>query len=896
MTRYASAILVLCCAASTLPGAPDLKEARQRWLKGNYEEAQEKYEELAKDAKLRSPATVGLSKALQSQGEYDKALAVVAAALKTLPKDADLLARKAELLHLRGKWDEAEKVANAALARKKDHFLARWVRAQVYRDRGDLKKADTEVRWFVRTYTERSNNDDDIKDPDELLLVGLAGCENARWNSLSDQFEFILTEVYKDALKADPDFWPAEYQAGMLLLEKYNRAEALDALDKALAINPSCAEALAGKGVAALMRFEFKEAESLAERALKVNPRLPEALRLRADVHLAIGNLPAALKELERARLINPRDERTLARIAACHHLQGHKKQLAALAEEVQKFDRAPAPFYFELGERLEERRRYAEAEKYYKLAAKLRPKMPGPLNGLGMLYMRLGLEKEAEPLLDKGFAADKFNVRVSNMRKVLRHLKSYKTLETKHFRLRYDPRCDGPLARYMAGYLEEIHAHLAKKFNYRPEGRILVELFSSHEMFSGRTVALPDLHTIGACTGKMVAIASPNGWRLAQEVGKEEPNMRKFNWARVLRHEVVHIFNLAQTNFLVPHWFTEGLAVTNEGFRRPPSWNKMLVERVPNKLLNLDNIDLAFMRPRDPLEWQQAYLQSQLYVEHVEKRYGKDAIGKLLAAFADGLSTAAALKKVCGVSKATFEKRYRAWLVEEVTPPLRGKRPREKRRTLKQLEAEYKKKPNDPDVCAELALRVLPRSRVRARRLAEQARDKQKNHPKACYVLAQLAEAGGDVKEQKRLLELGLDRKAPEPLVLRALAKLYYDEGNHKDAARVCELGRKADPTDREWLKILARVYAQLEDRGKQVGVLEELVATDADDLERRERLAKLLLEARKYPQAERYAREALEIDVKSKEARQALFKALEAQKKDDEVKRLKGILEGKG
>src|SRR5439155_13079137 len=110
------------------------------------------------------------------------------------------------------------------------------------------------------------------------------------WNNLSDQFEFILNEVYKDALKNDPNFWPAELQAGLLLLEKYNRGEALDALDKALTINPSCSEALAAKGVAALMRFEVKDAENFAERALKFNPNLPEALRLRADVHLATGN------------------------------------------------------------------------------------------------------------------------------------------------------------------------------------------------------------------------------------------------------------------------------------------------------------------------------------------------------------------------------------------------------------------------------------------------------------------------------------------------------------------------------------------------------------------------------------------------------------------------------
>jgi tetratricopeptide (TPR) repeat protein len=886
MSKHLTACLLLC-AASAVQAAPSLKDARQRWLKGNYEEAQSQYEELAKNPKLRSPATIGLSRALASQGEYDKALAVVEKALKDLPKDANLLARQAEVLYLRGRADAAEKAAEAALKGSKDHFLARWVRAQVYRDRGELKKADAEVRWFVRTYTERSNADNDIKDPEELLLVGLAGCENARWNNLSDQFEFILNEVYKDALKAEPDFWPVEYHAGLLLLEKYNRGEALDALDKALTLNPSCSEALAAKGVAALQRFEIKEAEELAERALKFNPNLPEALRLRADVHLSTGNVPAALRELERARKVNARDERTLARIAACYHLQGTRTARSALAKlikEVEKYDTKPAPFYYELGERLEDRRRFDEARAFYETAAKLRPNMPGPLNSLGMLHMRLGEEDRARPLLDRGFAADKFNVRVANMRKVLRHLDKYKTIETKHFVLRHAD-ADAALARFMADYLEGIHAELSKKFRYAPKGRILIEVFTTHEMFSGRTIALPDLHTIGACTGRMVALASPHAR------GIRKP----FNWARVLRHEVVHIFNLAQTNFLVPHWFTEGLAVNNEGFPRPPIWNELLLERVPERMLTLDNVDLGFIRPRNRGEWHLAYCQSQLYVQFLEKEFGPAVIGKMLAAFARGLGTAEALQEVCKVDKAAFEKRYRAH-VEGVVRSLRGKKANQKPRTLKQLQAEYKKDPGNAEVCAELALRTLPRNRVQARKYAEQARERNKSHPKACYVLARLARLAGDVKEETRLLEMGLNKEAPEPLVLRALAKLYYDEKEFKKAAEVCELGRKVEPFDSGWLQHLARIYAQTGEKGKQIAVLKDLVPTDADDFDRRARLARLLLEGKRYAEAERYARQALEIDIRSKEARAVLYKALEGQKKAEELAHVREVLEGKG
>jgi tetratricopeptide (TPR) repeat protein len=879
----AACLLVFAAAAHAADEPATLASARERWLRGNYDEARAQYEALAKDPKQRAAATVGLSKAHQSKGDYDAALRVVDEALKDDARDAGLLARRAELLHFRGRWDQALQAAEQALALNKDQFLARWVRAQVYRDRGDLKKADDECRWFVRTYTARSNADQDIKDPDELLLVGLAGAENARWHNLSDQFTFILTDVFADALKADKVFWPAEYQAGVLLLEKYNRREGPDALEKALAINPNAAEALAAKGQYAFQRFEFKDAEQFAERALKINPRLPEGLRLLADVHLAAGDAEAALRELEAARSVNPRDERTLGRVAACLRLLRKAGEADALAKEVEAFDPRPAVFYYELGERLEDRRRFADAEACFKRAAELRPNLPGPSNSLGLLYMRLGREQDAAGLLEKGFAADPFNVRVSNMLKVLKHLRPYETLRTEHFELRYHPKHDAALARYMGDYLERIYADLAEKFQYRPAGPILIEVFTSHEMFSGRVIALPDLHTIGACTGRMVGLASPH----AQGIRKP------FNWARVLRHEVVHIFNLEQTNFLVPHWLTEGLAVSNEGFPRPAVWNELLRERVPaGDLLNLDTIDLGFIRPRSPLEWQQAYCQSQLYVEYLKAKYGPEAVGGLLAAYRDGLDTAAALKKVCKVDKAEFEKGYVAFLHETVKA-LPG-RPAPKRKTAAQLKEAHEKDPNDPDAAAALAEALLRRDRVEARKLAEAALERKKGHPLASLVLARLEREAGNVKQERALLESALDPDNPDPRVLQALGKISYDAGELDKAAEVFERGRKAEPGEPEWLAQLARVYAQTGDKEKLVAVLKEYVPTDADDFDHRKRLARLLLEAGKYAEAERYAREALEIDVRDAEVRDLLQQALKGQKKDAEAERLRALLEG--
>src|SRR5262249_43927043 len=154
---------------------------------------------------------------------------------------------------------------------------------------------------------------------------------------------------------------------------------------------------------------------------------------------------------------------------------------------------------------------------------------------------------------------------------------------------------------------------------------------FNSLEFFSGRMISQPDLHPVGASTGKMIALVSPKG----QGVKK------LFNWGRVIQHELVHVFNLEQTDYRVPNWLTEGLAVAHEGFPRPPLWVQILTERAgADTLFDLQSIDAAFIRPRSTDDWTLAYCQAQLYVEYVSQRHGSKAIVGLLNAYREGRTT----------------------------------------------------------------------------------------------------------------------------------------------------------------------------------------------------------------------------------------------------------------
>ena len=882
--RIAAAFLIACASAFALQpekkAADPLAEAKQRLQRGNYGEARAGFEALLKDSKHGVAAAIGLAHTWRAEGENSRALAVLEDALKAAADNPDLRAHRADLLYSLGQWDDALKDAEAVVAKNEKHFLARWVRARVIRDKGDMAAADKEVRWFVREYSDAENADKPITDSDRLLIVGQAGAENALWNNRPQQFSFILNEVYRDALKHDPDSWQAENFAGRLLLEKHNRADALDAFDKALKINPKAAEALIGKGLVALDTFDLKDAENFAEQALKVNPKHPEALRLKANVLLAGSDLASAERLLTAAKLINPRDEASLALLAACYHLMNKPDEVAKLQKEAEAFDAKPAVFFHDLAAALESRKQYAKAEEYYRKAAELRPMLPSAKAGLAMLLMRTGQEGEARKTFEAALKADPFNVRVSNSLRVLKHLDGYETIETPHYVLKFDGKRDKVMAAFLADYLEESHAELKKQFAYEPPGKVLIEVFSTREMFSGRTIALPSLPdaAAGACSGRVISFPSP----MAAGGG------RPFNWARVVRHELTHAFNLIQTDYRVPHWLTEGLAVRSEGGDRPLSWMAVLREHhATGQLLNLDTITMAFVRPRNEDDWPLAYCQALLYVEYVTKTHGEAAIAKLLDAYRSGAGTAAVLKQALGVQKDDFETGYRKY-VDEVVKTAGPKRRTEKALTFAELEAAHKKTPDDADIMAKLAAEYVRRNKpMDAKKLADAALAKEKGHALASVVKARLLARDKDEAAALKVLEEAAKENPDEPRVLLALGKAYIEGKELAKAADPFERGRKVAPFDGDWLTELARIYAVLKKDAELISVLREMAGRDPDDLAARVKLARLHLKE-KPAEAERFARDALFIDVMNEDARELLLESLRLQKKDAEAEKI--------
>ena len=91
--------------------------------------------------------------------------------------------------------------------------------------------------------------------------------------------------------------------------------------------------------------------------------------------------------------------------------------------------------------------------------------------------------------------------------------------------------------------------------------GPVQVEVYPNHEDFAVRTMGMPGLGALGVTFGRVIAMDSPSARRPGD-----------FNWGSTLWHEMSHVFILTATNFRVPRWFTEGLAVHEEG-ERSPEW-----------------------------------------------------------------------------------------------------------------------------------------------------------------------------------------------------------------------------------------------------------------------------------------------------------------------------------
>jgi tetratricopeptide (TPR) repeat protein len=851
-TRLGLLAMMLAVGVAWDDPDPRFAEAQALLQTGRHAQAIEQFDAILADRASDPIASLGKARALVATGHRDDAIT----ALEALGEDSshEVIAERASLAFELGRWDDAKALADQVLKADPLHRPSRWVVARLLEAEGKRVEAVEAWKWFIDDQNIRA--DDARQNPEALLLIGQAAEKyyraTARGEELAESLNDVLNELYEAAIAKDPRCWQAAWLQGRMFLAAYREGDAKKELNRALTINPSAAETIVTLGRADLQNYALADGRKKVEAALEVNPEYAPAYVLLADLNISDERFADALSAAEKAVSLAPASEDAAGRLAAAKRLLVDTEGQGKVEAGVLARNPRPVVYYSAVGERLADRRKYQPAEEAFQKAIQAEPDDAEARIGLGMLYMQIGREDEAKALFDAAFAADPFNVRADNMMKVIKHMATYESVDSEHYRVLVDPTQDKLIGKYISKYLESVHGELTNRFGFSPPEKTKIEIMKNHLWFSGRTTGLPFIPTVGACTGKVVALASP------------KTTQKPYNWARVLTHEVAHVITLQQTEFNIPHWYTEALAVESEGRVRPQEWNKLLMERVPaRKLLNLETINLGFIRPSEPEERQLAYCQAQLYAQYMVKRFGGDAIFKLLDQYRQGKTTPIAVPDAFGVPVADFEAGYLTFL-DEVLKTIRARVDDEKPVSFSTLLLEQRKMPEDATLNAKVAYEYFARRDYKAARpFADKALETNPGEPLAAYVQARLFQVIGDEEKALTALEPALDREHPNERVLDLLAELVMKAGRLEEAEELYELGRRDDPLQTKWIAGLARVHLRRGNNAAFLADLAQLAANDADDLDVRQALAEQSLAKNEFEAAKKWATECLYIQV---------------------------------
>ncbi|MDA0832619.1 MAG: tetratricopeptide repeat protein [Planctomycetota bacterium] len=883
MTRVLLLFFGLCCAwTSTSPVAgqeSELQSARVHLLRGRYEEARDALERLEKsfqeDESLDGEVVefvILASHLHQSLGEWSEAISILETDRLARVKSPKLFARKAELAFLTGQYGAAEKLAQSALDLEKNQPLATLVLGDVFTETGRLKDAEEKYRDLVRYY-----NQTQPTDAETLLIVARGAAQYARWNGSTQIFEFIVNTLCPDAIADDKNYWPAYYFSGLMFLEKYNEPDAIAEFQSALAINFQSAETLTAIARSRLIKFDYEAAEQSAKQALEINPRYPPALTILADVALWRGNPDDALDALRQALDVNPCDQFLLAREAFCDMLKTGwptVEELESLCSHLEVIDdykvenikvyqqifidlarrnSHPGDALAELGRLFVSHRRYPQAEVCFVWANRLFPKLPAPKADLAELYLRVGRLDEGQALLDEAFKADPYHVRISNLRKVLDQLNQYRTITTEHFIIRVDGERDGIYGEALADYLEDIYPELTQAFGFEPPERTQVDVFhegsgeSAQAWFSARMTGLPWLHTIGASTGNVISMVSPTA------------TAKPYNWAHVARHEFVHVLTLQQTDFAIPHWLTEALAVKYESSVMPWQWQELLSRRFSaGKLFELTTLNDGFQRAKSPEDWQMAYCQSRLYLEFLEQNFGPQVALDLIKSYRLNLTTQDAVRKACGIEVIELEASFETFVRSKID---KWGQSTFAAGTVAEWEQRHEQFPEDLDVQIFLA-RVLWESgeQKRATAIIRDVLAFNDRHETANLFLADT-----EIKEKQldaardRLLKLWNPQSPSLPVLLRLTAYHILND-DRRQAAEMCRIGLGRWP---ENVPLMKMCLENTGDKQQKEKILESLVAYENNTSSYSRQLCQLAWDKMDYPAVVRHGKNVLHIDV---------------------------------
>jgi tetratricopeptide (TPR) repeat protein len=590
--------------------------------------------------------------------------------------DASALDRAEALLEL-GACAGALEVLGAHDAAGGDGSMrARRLRAQAHFELGQIDEAGEVLDGIARAMS-----DQQITLADELVEGVRALLLRARmrgpWRDAQQDYRTITTLLARARDELDRMSWSARLLEAELLNSKDNRREARQAAIEALQLNPSCAAAWRLLGHMSVDQFDFPAAEGIAARLDALADKVgggaggagvgvsPWAAEIRARAQLRQRDAKGAMEILDAALATHPTMRSLLAlRAAASAGAFDQADADARLAAFDAMTGARSGEALYEVGRTLSDARQYEMSDAYLDRAAERERSWAEPRIERGLMLAQAGRDVESLDALTEARELDPFNIAVDNTTKLLKELLAYERFESEHFIVRCKPGRDVILAREMLPLLEAMHARVCGNerggIDFEPRVRTTIDLMPNHEWFSVRITGVPGLHTMAAATGPIVAMESPSDGP-GHLVGP-------YDWLRVVRHEYTHTVTLARTNNRIPHWFTEAAAVYLEDSPRDSKTVGLLAAvYARDELFDLEEINIAFVRPKRATDRSQAYAQGHWMYEYMIERFGARSPLDLMDQYAKGVTEEEAFGAVLGVSRAEFFEAFRVWAGEQL-------------------------------------------------------------------------------------------------------------------------------------------------------------------------------------------------------------------------------------
>lgn len=786
LKQYAVAATILVIASAVLPAvsicpADECEKARQFYMKGAYEKAEKAWRDLLKtDAAVT--AAVGLAETLDMTGRYAEAVATLATVTKKGDTNPDWNIACAGALARVGRYRDALKKADRALDLAPASAPAILIKGRLLEILGDKDTARETYRLMEKTVEKEEYH----TDAEALVALGriLDRYAVLTRRRASEQAPNILHNYFQEAYqKVDSRYWPANLAAAEFLLSKHKARAAMEELALAAKINKHLPDVHAMRAAVLLGQWKFEECGTEADKALAVNPRHDVALYMKAACLMQWRKFEEVPAILEKIFAYNPNHVEALSLAAAACIRIGEDGKAQAFCARVEKINPKSAILPQTIGQWLTSGRLYEQAEPYLLTAEQRAPEKAGPPASLGKLYMETGEEDKALVYLEKARRLDDYRADVVNYLNTARKLKDFEIRETEHFIIKADTP-DAVMLKLVGDYMEAVYPEVTGDYGWEPKDKTIIEIMPTQKDFSARIAGRGWIPTVGACTGRVIAIATPN---------KARGSLGLHNWTEVLRHEFAHTVTLGMTGNRIPHWFTEACSVWQQKDKRAFNYVKTLVAATQyDRLFPLAELNWGFIRPKRPGDRKLAYAQSEWILECIIETYGFETVRDMLKAFGKGHGQEKIFKDILNIDEKTFDEHFRRWAAETVT--------------------EWGYDPTKPPKVSETAGRLREDPENPAR-LAE--------HAKALFF-------GRKLKQAKDCAEKTLKRDEDNTTALRLLARIHLMNKHYEQAIATCRRIEEVTPTTRTAPDVLAECYLRMDKRHPDRYLAEAIAALE--------------------------------------------------------------------